>query len=90
MNAKFPEAKTFTAEKISKTRTAIYENGEYICQLRPAEASSWLFRANRDTVLHSQNEAYITVRRIEIALEYLAARKLRASAVFAASQMNLF
>lgn len=90
MANKFPTAKTFTAEPISKGRMAIYENGEYICQLTLKEASSWIFRARRDTVKHAADEAHITVTRIKNALEYLASRKLRESAVFAASQINLF
>lgn len=87
MTNKFPIAKIFTSQVISKTRTAIYENGECICQLRPNEVDAWLFRAQRATVKHASDEAAITLRRIEIALEYLAERVARNSAV---AQLSLF
>lgn len=90
MSSKFPTPSTYTAEKVSKTRFAVLANGEYVCQLKPAEVSSWLFKANRDSVKFAQDEAAMTIRRIEIALEYLAARALRDSAVFARNQFNLF
>lgn len=90
MLAKFPTVKTFTTEAISKSRVAVYEDGVYICQLRPAEVSAWLFRARRDTVKHAADEASITVTRIKNAIEYMNARKSRESANLAAAQMSFF
>lgn len=88
MANKFPKPSVFTEEKISATRHAIYENGNYICQLNKRELSSWLFNARRSTVKFCEDEACITVTRIVNALEYIASRKLRVSS--SEIQMDLF
>lgn len=86
MAEKFPKPAVFTSEKLSKNRVAIFENGEYICQLRPSEVDSWLYKATRNSAKHAEDEAHITITRIKNAIEYLHSRKKRN----VAKQMEMF
>lgn len=89
MSVKFPtKAPTYTTEKLSKNRVAIFEDGEYICQLRPEEVKAWLFRAEESAKRYVENQAYCTVQRIICALEYLAVRAARKAET--AKQLELF
>lgn len=90
MANKFPKVSTFTTQKLSASRVAVFKDGEYICQLRPSEVSSWMHKAERHAKKFAEDEASITVTRIKLAIEYLHARKSRVSAVFAESQLSMF
>ncbi len=82
------EVPVFTTQKISKTRVAIFENGEYCCQLRPNEVDSWLFRARKSAEKFAQDEKDILGVRVMNALEYLEKRMKREQK--AAKQLSLF
>lgn len=78
----------YTTEKLSKTRTAIYKNGEYLCQLRPAEVASWIFRAERSDANDIEWDKLRQVYRVEAVTAYLASRAARTAS--AGVQLSLF
>ena len=67
----------YTTEKLSKTRVAIYRDGEYLCQLKPNEVSGWIFRAERSDAQDIETAAATRAYRIEAARTYLAKRAAR-------------
>ena len=67
----------YTTEKLSKTRVAIYKDGEYLCQLMPKEVVSWIFRAERSDALDAECATTERAIRIEAAKAYLAKRTER-------------
>jgi hypothetical protein len=80
------DAVAYTTEKLSKSRVAIYRDGAYLCQLRPAEVAGWIFRAERSNANDVEWEELRRVYRVEAATAYLAKRATRAAAV----QLTLF
>lgn len=78
----------YTTQKLSKTRVAIFEDGEYLCQLQPKEVSGWIARAEASAKKFAEDEAEIRVYRIAAAREYLAKRAIREAA--APKQLELF
>ena len=66
----------YTTEK-GKTRTNIFENGEYVCQLMNKEVAGWLHRAAISDAKDAEFEAARKVYRLEDARAYLAKRAAR-------------
>lgn len=77
----------YTTEKLSKKRTAIFRDGVYLCQLRPAEVAGWIFKAERSDANDIEFEKLRKVYRLEAATAYLAKRATRAAA---SVQLTLF
>ncbi|MER9506014.1 hypothetical protein [Mesorhizobium sp. M0579] len=77
----------YTTEKLSRNRTAIYRDGVYLCQLRPAEVAGWIFRAERSDANDIEWQKLRRGHRIEAATAYLAKRATRAAA---SVQLTLF
>ncbi|QKC89974.1 hypothetical protein EB230_17345 [Mesorhizobium sp. NZP2234] len=77
----------YTTEKLSKTRTAIYRDGVYLCQLMPAEVAGWIFRAERSDAIDIEAAISERAYRVEAATAYLAKRAIRAAA---SVQLSLF
>jgi len=80
----------YTTEKLSKTRVAIYADGEYLCQLQPKEVKGWIARAEAFDKREAENAEYFLYRRVVNALEYLEARSKRVSNIEAKMQLELF
>lgn len=78
----------YTTKKISASRVAIFRDGTYLTQLRPAEAKSWIARMEISDKIDA--EAAITQRqyRLEAARAYLAKRANRQTA--RETQLSLF
>jgi hypothetical protein len=79
---------TYTTRKLSKSRVAIFKDGEELCQLRPAEVRGWIIRAEASDAKDAAWESERRARRLEIVREYLSARAAREASV--PKQLNLF
>lgn len=91
MSAKFPtKAPTYTTEKLSKTRVAIYQDGVYLCQLQPKEVAAWVYRAEQSDKRDAENAESDLYYRVLNALEYLEARSKRIDNIEAKLQLELF
>ncbi|AKF13290.1 hypothetical protein PHIN3_25 [Sinorhizobium phage phiN3] len=80
----------YTTEKLSKNRVAIFQDGEYICQLQPKEVKGWIARAEQFDKNEAENADYFLFRRIMNALEYLEIRSKRIENIEAKKQLELF
>lgn len=81
-------AKTYTTQKLSASRVAIFCNDEYLCQLRPNEVKVWIARAIDSDKRDAEYAIIQREYRIAAAKEYLAKRAIRQSAT--ESQLSLF
>jgi hypothetical protein len=68
---------TFTTEKLSKNRVAIYRDGEYLCQIMPKEVAGWIARAERSAQQDAEAKILERTYRLEAAHAYLARRAKR-------------
>lgn len=66
----------YTTEK-GKTRTNIFEDGVYVCQLMNKEVGPWLHRVGISAAKDAEHEAARKVYRLEDARAYLAKRAAR-------------
>lgn len=67
----------YTTQKLSRSRVAIFRDGEYLCQLMPREVAGWIARAERSARADAELAVEQRERRLTAIREYLIRRASR-------------